>query len=162
MVVDYSLGKIYRISSPNHDKCYIGATAHPCLAQPWASHKYNARWGLTNCSVAPIILAGDATLELLETYPCESSEELRKREEYWCQLQGDSLINKNRRYTSAEERKRLQREKAKFMYHNDPEFKAKKRQYYYDNRQLCLERVRRAQEKRKQREAKQDKDTQTE
>ena len=151
---NYALGKIYRITSPNHDQCYIGATAHPCLAQRWALHNYQARQGKMFCSSMPIIKAGEAKIELLERYPCESSQELRKRENWWI-TETENTINKNRSYVSPEEKKRLGREKQKYLYNNDPEFRAKKRQYYRDNREACLQRVKRSQAKRKQREAEQ-------
>lgn len=102
----------------------------------------------------PIIKAGEAKIELLERYPCESSQELRKREDYWIS-ETENTINKNRSYVSPEEKRRLGREKQKYLYNNDPEFRAKKRQYYRDNREACLQRVKRSQAKRKQREAEQ-------
>jgi hypothetical protein len=154
---NYALGKIYCISSPNHEKCYIGSTAHPYLSQRWALHNYQARLKKIYCSSMPIIWSGDAKIELLEEYPCECSQELRKREDYWIS-QFDNTINKNRSYVSREEVKRMGREKQRWLYNNDPEFRAKKRQYYHDNKEICKERVRRSQAKRKERELQQAKE----
>ena len=146
---DFKCGKIYKISSPNHDLCYIGSTTHPCLAQRWAAHNYHCRNHIGNCTSLDIIRAGGAAITLLERYPCETSQELRQREDYWIS-QFDNTINRNRSYLSHEDKKRINREKQKERYHNDPEYKAYKKQYYQDNREACLKRVRAWMDRQKQ------------
>jgi hypothetical protein len=77
-MADYSKGKIYRIVGG--DDVYIGSTTRS-LATRWAEHKYDSihkqvcssiilnKHGIDNCQI-----------ELIEEYPCESVNELRRRE----------------------------------------------------------------------------------
>ena len=93
----YQNSKIYKIYSDLGDKVYIGCTTKQYLSQRLAKHKYDYtyykkkkkdtgfafvysyllfdEYGLNNCKI-----------ELIETYPCNSIDEIRKREAYHIQL----------------------------------------------------------------------------
>ena len=75
MTIDYSLGKVYIIRSPNTEKVYIGSTIQS-LSKRFSGHikSYN-----NTCSKI-VIEHGDAYIELLENVPCETKEQLLKRE----------------------------------------------------------------------------------
>lgn len=82
----YQNGKIYKIVDINYEKCYFGSTIQP-LSKRMDGHrrayqKYKAglsdyvssysmfdEYGVSNCKI-----------ELVETYPCNSKEELSKQE----------------------------------------------------------------------------------
>jgi len=72
---DYSQGKIYAIRSPHIPNVYIGSTIVP-LSKRMGQHKASAN----KCSSKTVIDAGDAYIELVEAFPCESRDQLNKRE----------------------------------------------------------------------------------
>ena len=72
--MDYKNSKIYTIRSPQTDKYYIGATTQPLSKRFW-THK-----NMLNCSSREIIGLGDAYIELLEEFSCDTKEQLSKRE----------------------------------------------------------------------------------
>jgi len=71
---DYQQGKVYVIRSPHTDDEYIGSTIQT-LCQRMSGHRANK-----NCRSHLIIDAGDAYIELIEEYPCDNIEQLRRRE----------------------------------------------------------------------------------
>jgi len=71
---NYSSGKIYRIVSPHHPLPYIGSTTQP-LANRMALHRKTR-----TCTSRLLIDAGDASIELVEEFPCQTMEELTRRE----------------------------------------------------------------------------------
>ncbi len=85
---DYINGKIYRIWSPNRPDlgCYIGSTCNT-LTKRFGDHKSvyqfykNGNDGY--CSSFEILEALDARIELVESFPCESRDQLNAREGYW-------------------------------------------------------------------------------
>ncbi len=90
----YQNSKIYKIYSDLGDKVYIGCTTKQYLSQRMARHKYDYtyykkkredtgfafvysyllfdEYGIENCKI-----------ELLETFPCNSIDEIRKREAHY-------------------------------------------------------------------------------
>jgi hypothetical protein len=72
---DYKDGKVYSIRSPHTEKVYIGSTVMS-LSKRFSQHKRT----IHRCSSKQIIDAGDAYIELIEASPCNSKEELFRRE----------------------------------------------------------------------------------
>ena len=92
----YQNSKIYKIYSDLGDKVYIGCTTKQYLSKRMAKHKYDYtyykkkredtgfafvysylmfdEYGVDNCKI-----------ELLEAYPCNSIDEIRKREAHYIQ-----------------------------------------------------------------------------
>ena len=81
--MDYKNGKIYTIRSHQTDKIYIGSTTQP-LSKRFHCHKGRYIISLsrkTNYITSfEIIKYGDAYIELLEEFPCETKDQLHKRE----------------------------------------------------------------------------------
>ena len=73
---NYQNGKIYCIRSPNTEQIYIGSTVDT-LCRRFSKHK-NSKTNQTQSKI--LFDAGDAYIELIELYPCNSKEELNKRE----------------------------------------------------------------------------------
>jgi predicted GIY-YIG superfamily endonuclease len=123
MKKDFSRGKIYKIVSPNTDKFYIGSTTMT-LNQRFNCHK------LIKSSYSRYIISkGEATIELIENFPCKSKDELRWRErdyyDYFLKNCGDRLVNHYKPIVSKVERtKRLidniywKRSWGDYRYHN--------------------------------------------
>ena len=76
---NYQNGKIYCLRSHQTDKIYIGSTIQK-LYRRMNSHKNTYKNGLDNTTSKEILCYDDCYIELLENYPCNSKEELHKRE----------------------------------------------------------------------------------
>lgn len=80
-------GKIYALKSPDTDKIYIGSTSRS-LSQRWGEHKADIRYlqannpkkGYKKTTATEITKYGNAYIELIEEFKCESREDLLKRE----------------------------------------------------------------------------------
>ena len=81
---NYQDGKIYKIVCNITDECYIGSTCEPTVARRLAGHVNSyKRWKAGNCTKTTsfdIIDRGDYQIFLIETYPCNSRDELTARE----------------------------------------------------------------------------------
>ena len=101
---DYQLGKIYKIECNVTGKVYIGSTCEPILARRLAGHiKSYKRYlnGKSNyVSSFDILQNGNYDIVLIESYPCNSKDELHARERYWTnsidcinQRKGQGMLN---------------------------------------------------------------------
>ena len=70
----YIKGKIYKITSSNTEKIYIGSTILP-LDLRFSVHKSSK-----GCSSRHIINEGNASIELMYEYPCKNKIELELEE----------------------------------------------------------------------------------
>jgi hypothetical protein len=80
---NYQNGKIYCIRSHQTDKVYVGSTVEK-LCQRMAKHRCKYKYFLNgnhhNVTSFDILKYDDAYIELIENYPCNSKEELHKKE----------------------------------------------------------------------------------
>ena len=83
---DYQLGKIYKIECNVTGKLYIGSTCEPILARRLAQHVGNYKCYLNGksnyVSSFDILQNEDYDIVLIESYPCNSKDELHARERY--------------------------------------------------------------------------------
>lgn len=97
-ITKYQRGKIYKITSDLTDKIYIGSTCAPTLAHRLAQHKYKYKLylkdGLHPVGTYILLQLGPVEITLLETYPCNSMDELTSREKYHIQQNLDYVLNK--------------------------------------------------------------------
>jgi hypothetical protein len=85
---NYQQGKIYKIiSKSNTDLVYYGATTRS-LNIRMEGHKTNKH----RCKSKIIIDIGDAEIELVELYPCNSKKELDERERFY--ILNNKCVNK--------------------------------------------------------------------
>lgn len=91
---NYLNGKIYKIISENTEKIYIGSTVKK-LSCRFSDHKRNPLHKIS-CASNIIIECGEARIELIEEYPCESKKDLLLREQYWMDHFSDLCVNKQR------------------------------------------------------------------
>lgn len=93
-MVNYQNGKIYRISAG--DLTYYGSTTQK-LCVRMGRHRDQYRQG-TGCS-STMVLQQDpqAKIILVETYPCNTKEELTAREQYW--IDNNPCVNKQSAHT---------------------------------------------------------------
>ena len=91
---DFARGKIYKLVSATEgvDEIYVGSTTYPYLSTRMGIHRSDAR-SLSSKVYVYMRKHGLPTFKivLLEAYPCESREELNKREDHWRLQLGASL-----------------------------------------------------------------------
>lgn len=96
-MVNYSNGKIYKIVSSYTNMVYIGSTAKKYLCDRMYHHKSDCKtWMMGNkkyCGSFGILLYPDARIVLIESYPCNSRDELRAREQYNIDLNKGNAVN---------------------------------------------------------------------
>lgn len=82
-MVNYQTGKIYKITSNQTDQVYIGSTCSP-LSQRMANHRSCMRAGRPGHYITSfaIVQYDDAVITLVEECPCESKEQLIRRERF--------------------------------------------------------------------------------
>ena len=142
----YQNGKIYKIVDIGYNKCYIGSTIET-LSNRMAKHRYSYKashltktnryetsiklfdeYGIENCKI-----------ELIETYPCNSKDELVAREGFY--IKSTDRINKKiEGRTMAEYRvdnkDKIKDNDSKYREEHKEELKAKKKAYYENNKEV--------------------------
>jgi len=85
-MIDYQQGKIYKIECNVTGKVYIGSTCEPILARRLTKHVGNYKCYLKGTyhyvSSFDILQNGSYDIVLIESYPCNSKDELHARERY--------------------------------------------------------------------------------
>ena len=79
---DYSQGKIYKLTSSQTDKIYVGSTATP-LNQRFSAHKSNFKTSNQPCKANELMCYDDCKIELIEEYPCDTHIQLFEREQFF-------------------------------------------------------------------------------
>jgi len=141
-MVNYKLGKIYAIECNVTGQKYIGSTCEPTLSKRLTKHVGNYRCYLNGTSnyvsSFKIFENGNYFIVLLETYPCDTKDELLARERYWCNELECINQRKNQGMLNELGEKgfgKYYREKNKDMIH------AKKKEYYNDNKNKLIEKT---------------------
>lgn len=143
MPVDYSKGKIYKITSPHTDLVYIGSTCAPLLSHRLRGHVKNySQWKEDRAPfMASFIIldAGDHAIELLELCPCTCNDELRAREQHWIREHGDRACNRQKALLTEEEKREYRRE---YRQANRDRIIERKQAYRQANRDVLNEKQR--------------------
>ena len=95
---DYNNTQIYKITSPNTDKIYIGHTTRT-LKGRLSSHKTDNKRFKSRC-VGQIIDAGDCKITLITIYPCNNKIEAIQGEQKQMELYSDCCVNERRAFVS--------------------------------------------------------------
>jgi len=140
---DYKLGKIYRLSIGH--LVYIGSTTQPLLSMRLGTHTSNyKRWvngSKKYVTSYELFKVGTPTIELVESYPCNSRDELNAREGHHQRL--NVCVNKNmagqthEEYRAANRAKRCEQNKH-YRAANQDKINDYQKQYYDANKEkLC-------------------------
>ena len=125
---DYSKGKIYRIVSDKTDQVYIGSTVKT-LERRFSGHKSDFKRG-EYCTSAELLKLGDARIELIRDFPCNSKRELAKGEDDY--ITGCcKVVNCNR----------ASRTRAEYRTDNKAEIAEQRKQYHQANRAEIIEQM---------------------
>lgn len=133
---NYKAGKIYAIRSHQTDLVYIGSTTQP-LSKRLAEHKHKTK--TKNISSKQLFSYEDVYIELIEDYPCETKEQLNRRE-------GEIIRN-----TNCVNKRIAGRTKKEHYEDNRETLIQEKRIYEKKNRDIILERRREYREKNRDR-----------
>ena len=103
-MVNYQLGKIYKITTPHTSDIYMGSTSCRLLSQRMAKHRQDFQKyqkGKDDYVTSyELLKLGDCEILLIETYPCNGKDELHAREGHWLQkLRDEGLVCVNK-YTT--------------------------------------------------------------
>ncbi len=105
-IYNYSTGKIYCIKDNVSKDIYVGHTIQP-LNVRLRKHvtDYRGFMGLSNKprnyrTSADVIFNGDYDIHLLEEYPCETKQELEKRETLWILKMSEKFKTTNKHMPS--------------------------------------------------------------
>lgn len=128
----YSRGKIYRIVSDVSSKQYIGSTIQPL------SHRMGQHRKDNNCCESKKLFQEDGVencrIILIENYPCNSKEELLKRERYY--IDSMDCINQKRPLFYEGEYEQIKKD----YYEKHKEYyKELHKQYHIDNKEKLNE-----------------------
>ena len=148
-MVNYQQGKIYKIVCNTTGKDYIGSTCEQRLSQRLTKHvatyKQYLKGNKTYCSSYDLIEKGNYEIILLETYPCNSSEELRMRERFYkdnteCVNINSPISTKEDRRESSlnyyyENKEKVQKYKRIYNEKNEEKIRERGKDYYEENKQ---------------------------
>jgi hypothetical protein len=90
-MINYQNGKIYSIRSYQTELIYIGSTTRP-LSQRLGEHRIQYKKN-SAMSSKEILKYPDYYIELIENFPCNSKEELEKREGYFIKQNINICVN---------------------------------------------------------------------
>ena len=82
-MVNYQNGKIYKIVCNNTGKQYIGSTTNKYLSSRLSKHIYVYKNGDKRFSSKEVLEGGNYSIILVENCPCNSKDELLKRERHY-------------------------------------------------------------------------------
>ena len=126
------MGCVYKITSKNSDKCYIGSTTQKYLSHRISEHRcHYRRWvkGLkvSYCSSFELLELGVDDIEYEVIEELKETDDRKERESYWI-LQNDSVNILKLNHDKKEYNKQY-REK------NREEINAKQKEYHENNRE---------------------------
>jgi len=151
---DYQQSKIYQIVCLTTGECYIGSTTQATLAQRLSGHCAHFKaWKNGNpnfVSSFTIIERGNYRIELIESFPCESRDQLNAREGF--HIRNMVCVNKiiiGRTYQEWNEaNKEVIRKKDKAYYQaNKESYCEKAKAYYQANKEVIREKQKAYREK---------------
>lgn len=145
-MVNYQLGKIYKIVDNTNDNIYIGSTCEPTLARRLSGHvrkyKYYLK-GLCNFITSfEIIKNNNYDIILIEEFPCENKMQLHQSERYY--IENMKCINKihptrtHKEYRENNKDKLSEKNKL-YRENNKDKISEKMKKYYKENKEQISE-----------------------
>ena len=150
-MVNYQKGKIYTIRSRNSDKVYVGSTCNELRKRIYehkTDYKYWVDGNRKYISSYEVLKDGMCYIELFEKYPCNSKDELKRREGEvmrnmecvnkikWIGMTREEMKEHIKEYNQRQEVKEKKNVRGKKYYQNNKEcFK----EYYQNNIDIIKE-----------------------
>lgn len=153
----YQRGKIYKIFSNQTEDVYVGSTCENYLSSRLSGHKQKFKCWLVDqkdyVSSIELVKYDDAVIVLVESYPCNSKDELRAREQHWISITPNCInsrlayqfpapIDEQTKKLNAckraqqwyKDNKEYAQEREKKHYHTNKVSILKKQEYYVNNK----------------------------
>jgi hypothetical protein len=135
-MVNYSLGKIYKVVDNTNGSIYIGGTCEPTLAKKLSKHVVDYKRFLKGtynyATVFKILENKDYDIVLIENYPCNKKDELHARLRHYIEIL--ECVNLNIVGKTEAEKKAKQIETRKnYEEANKDKMKEKCKEYYQKN-----------------------------
>jgi len=112
-MVNYKLGKIYKIMSNQTNQIYVGSTTKKHLSDRMYYHRAKFRNWLDKkgCYYSSFELFEfpDVKIILIESYPCDNRDQLRMREQFHIDKNRDICVNIRNAFTDEKEYNRKYR-----------------------------------------------------
>ena len=145
-MINYSNGKIYKITSIHTDLVYIGSTTQ-LLCKRLAGHVVHYKRYLNGkfrrVTSFEIIKLGDYKIELVEKYPCNDKEELLAREgeviKNTPNCVNKIIVGRTQMQYRADNKKEIAEKHKQYRADNKNEIAEKKKQYYDVNKEEIAE-----------------------
>ena len=136
---DLTKSKVYKLVSNKTDKIYVGTTTLP-LSTRLSIHKSTAMKNIKACS-SKILFQDNAEvkIELLIEFDCQTRAQLRVLEEAYRFQYGNLCVNKNRAFTTPEEKKEYT---ILWQIRNQDKYRRQKAQYYQLHKDFIKQRAR--------------------
>ena len=139
---DYQKSKIYKICCDDSDIVYYGATTKR-LCTRMAQHKHNFK-KRPHVNSKLCFEKGNAYIELVENFPCNSIDELNTRERYY--IKNFKCVNKmhpgrSRKEYCEENPEKIKEYSKKYYEENKEDINERKKKYYEENPEKEKERV---------------------
>jgi arsenate reductase-like glutaredoxin family protein len=157
-MIDYQLGKIYKIICNVTGKQYIGSTCELTIEKRLRTHKNDYKRYVNGkhkyTTSFEIIENENYKIVLVENYPCNNKCELHARERFY--IENTNCVNKIipcRKHTEWYEhnRNRIQEQHHKYWNSNKSRLNEIQRQYYEANKELIREKHRQYYQENKER-----------
>lgn len=108
-MVNYKYGKVYKLTSEQTDKIYVGSTALKYLSQRLQKHKeMYAAFSKDQKHIKfysyKLFELGDVKIELIEKFPCDAKTQLVEREEYWRIQLSELCVNHNKAHIAVDKK----------------------------------------------------------
>lgn len=133
----YKNGKIYKIISKQTDKVYIGSTIQT-LNNRFKCHKTHYRLGRNGTSVE-LLQYGDASIELIENYPCDSPTQLKTRERFYIENTPNTvnmaIPSRTHKEYREDNREKIKLYGIKYRKENIEKEQIRHKKYYLENRE---------------------------
>ena len=152
MVKDYLQEKIYKIVCNITGLIYIGSTVEQRLSRRLVEHRHQYNQYLKGehnyISSFKVIDGGNYEILLIENYPCESSDELRRRERYF--IESEECVNLNYPIRTKEDKRESEKKR---YYENIEKESLRKKQFYAENKEKVDLRNKKWREENKEKES---------
>jgi hypothetical protein len=152
---NYQNGKVYKIVSG--ELVYIGSTTQPTVAKRLAQHVGDYKcWkaGKRNFTTSfQLIESGDYNISLIESYPCNSKDELTARERFW--IESMTCVNKcipcrTKKEWNESNKEQIAEQKKMYREKNKEQISEQLKAYRETHKEQILEQKRAYQEKNKE------------
>ena len=148
-MVNYELGKIYKLVCNDTGMTYFGSTAQSTLAKRLGQHKDGykkyKKGTYGNCTSFKILENGNYDMILVEDYPCERKEQLIARERWY--IENNECCNKeipgrtNKEYY-VENKEKISERCKKYQEENKEKIAEIKKKYREENKEKISEKIR--------------------